>query len=153
MKGIFRKIDDRTIVAVDIEAMEALANVHRGENCIGDIRGARNVEQFHLFWSLVDLVAKATDTPKYGVSDWLKEQTNLADIIFYPTGEMKLKPRSIAFESLPQAEFAAFFNAAVPKIAEQLGAAPADIIKRFEDLLNPDSRAHFRKIMKGQGYA
>ena len=49
MKGTFRKIDDKTVIAVDARAMEALAGVHRGADCIGDIRGARNVQQHKLF--------------------------------------------------------------------------------------------------------
>jgi hypothetical protein len=149
MKGTFRKLDDKTLEASGPEAMEALAAVHRGANCIGDIRGARNVEQFNLFWALCGLVAEARDVPKEVVKDWLLEKQSLVDVVFYPDGAMRIRPRSIKWESMEQAKFSAFMDLAIPAIAELLGAAPADVIKRFDDLLDPDARRHFKKVRRG----
>lgn len=148
MKGQFRKIDDKTLVAVNDRAMEALAGVNRGADCIADVRGARNVQQFRLFWSLVRVVIKQTDDTKDGVADWLKVKTRHVDMLFWPDGSMHLKPKSISWESMPQAEFAAFFRAAIPHIADLLGNAPEEILAEFNALLDPEARAHFRKIMR-----
>ena len=47
---------------------------------------------------------------------------------------------------MPQADFSIFFTAAIPHIAELLDTAPEDVIKRFEDMLSPEGRAHYRKL-------
>ena len=119
MKGVFRKIDDMTLLAVDMRALEALAAVHQGENCMGDVRGARNVEQFGLFWTLMGLVSEATDYTKEACKDWLLRKLKYLDMIQLPDGSVLIKPKSISWE---------------------------DVIKRFEDMLSPEGRAHYRKL-------
>lgn len=148
MKGVFRKIDDKTLVADGIEAMEALAAIHRGQGCMGDIRGARNVDQFRLFWALMGLVAEQTDTTKEAVKEWLMKKIGYVDMLWLPDGSIALKAQSIAFESMEQAKFAELFQAAIPRISELLGAAPKDVIKRFNDMLDGEARRHFKKIMR-----
>ena len=146
MKGVFRKIDDMTLLAVDMRALEALAAVHQGENCMGDVRGARNVEQFGLFWTLMGLVSEATDYTKEACKDWLLRKLKYLDMIQLPDGSVLIKPKSISWEKMPQADFSIFFTAAIPHIAELLDTAPEDVIKRFEDMLSPEGRAHYRKL-------
>jgi hypothetical protein len=149
MKGVFRKVDDKTLEASGLEAMEALAAVHRGANCIADVRGARNVEQFNLYWTLVDLVAKATDCTKTAVNHWLLLKTANVEQVFFPDGSMKFVPKSIKWESMEQAKFSEFMTRAIPEISALLGSASTDIIRRFEELLDPEARAHFKKIRRG----
>lgn len=148
MKGVFRKVDDKTLVAASAEAMEALAAVHRGHDCMADVRGARNVEQFNLFWKMMGLVATATDSTKEACKEWLMVKTNYVDLIWLPDGSMHLKPKSVSWEKMEQAKFAEFFNIAIPAISGLLQVAPKDLIAEFESLLNPDERAHYRKIKK-----
>lgn len=148
MKGEFRKIDDKTLVAIGVPALEALAAVHRGANCMCDIRGARNVEQFNLFWALMGLVGEATDTTKEAVKEWLMKKLGYVDILHLPDGVMQLKAQSVAWEKMEQAKFAEMMNAAIPRIAELLDTAPANVISRFNDLLDPAARFHFGKIMQ-----
>lgn len=148
MKGEFRKIDDKTLVAVGVPALEALAAVHRGANCMCDVRGARNVEQFNLFWALMGLVGEATDTTKEAVKEWLMKKLGYVDILYLPDGIMQLKSQSVAWEKMEQAKFAEMMTAAIPRIAELLDTAPADVIARFNELLDPQARAHFGKIMQ-----
>ena len=102
---------------------------------------ARNPEQHDLYWALCDLVAFQTDTTKRAVSDWLLTKTNMVDMLFYPDGEMQLRPKSIAWESMEQTEFDEFFQRAVPLIADLLGSAPKEVLQCFYDLLDKDTRA------------
>lgn len=147
-QGAFRKIDDRTLVAVGVPALEALAHVHRGDDCIVDVRGARNVEQFNLFWAMCTLVAQATDSTKTAVKEWLLLKLNYVDLLFLPDGSAQLKPKSIAWHSMAQAEFAEFFRAAVPKACDLMECAEQDFIDRLNDMLNPHERDHLRKVMR-----
>jgi hypothetical protein len=148
MKGEFRKVDDKTLVAVGTEAMEALANVHRGANCMADVRGARNVEQFNMFWALCELVAKARDVTKIAVKEWLLEKCGLVEMIWMPDGKIKIRPKSIAFESMAQAEFGQFFSTAINHMATLLDSNRKDLIAQFNDMLDPDARRHFKKLMR-----
>lgn len=148
MKGVFRKIDDKTLVAASLEAMEALAAVHRGQDCMADVRGARNVEQFNLFWKMMGLVAEATDSTKEACKEWVMKKTNYVDLIWLPDGAIEIKAKSIAWEKMEQAIFSEFFSIAIPHIAALLHTAPKDLIAQFESLLNPDERMHFKKIKK-----
>jgi hypothetical protein len=148
MKGEFRKVDDKTLVAIGTEAMEALAAVHRGANCMADVRAARNVEQFNLFWALMGLVAEATDTTKEAVKEWAMKKLGYVDMLWLPDGSIEIKAKSVSWEKMEQARFAEFFQAVIPRIAELLDAAPQDLIDRFNDMLDPDGRRHFKKILK-----
>lgn len=148
MKGTFHKIDDKTLVAADIEAMEALAAVHRGQDCVFDIHGSRNPAQFRLFWAMMKLVAEATNSTKYACKEWVMQRTNYVDLFWLPDGSMHLKPKSISWESMEQAVFAEFFSVAIPAIADLLQTAPKDLITQFESMLDPEARDHFKKIKR-----
>lgn len=151
MQGTFRKIDDKTLVAVGVPALEALAAVHRGEDCIVDVRGARNVPQFNLFWTLCQLVAAATDTTKEGVKEWLMKRLNYVDLIELPDGSVEIRAQSIAWHKMEQAKFAEFFRAAVPRVAELLGSSERDVMDRYVELIGPTGRDHLRKVMRDVG--
>ena len=148
MKGVFRKVDDKTLVADSIEAMEALAAVHRGQGCMADVRGARNVDQHRLYWALCTLVAKATDSTKRGVSDFLLIACKEIEHVWWPNGEYQPRPKSLAFESMAQAEFAEFFNLAINQMAHLMGTERKELIARFNDMLDPEARRHFKKILR-----
>ena len=148
MKGVFRKIDDRTLAAASAEALEALAAVHRGHDCMADVRGARNVEQFNLFWKLMQVAADATDSTKEACKEWVMKKTNYVDLLWLPDGSILIKAKSISWEKMEQAKFAEFFDIAIPAISGLLQIAPKDLIAEFEGLLNPDERAHYRKFKK-----
>ncbi len=146
MKGQFRKIDDFTLKAVGTPALEALAAIKRGHDCMGDIRGARNVQQHNLFWSLMEVLAEATDTTKEAAKEFVLKRLQYFDYLWLPDGTLHIKVKSIAFEKMEQAKFAELFNAAIPVIADQLGTTRQELVERFNDLLDPESRKHFRKI-------
>lgn len=136
MKGVFRR-SGMTLVPTSDEAKEALLGVKDGSQCVGEIRGARNPEQHKLFWALCQLVAEADNDTKENVKKWLCVKTNNVDVWFEPNGKMHVDPASIAYESLPQAEFNQLFQAAVHVIAERLGCKAADVRRRFEEMIAP----------------
>ncbi len=146
MKGVFRKIDDRTLVAASAAALEALASVHRGQDCMADVRGARNIQQFNLFWKMMDILAQGTDCTKRAAQRWLMREMRYVDLFLLPDGSMEIAPQSVAYERMTQEAFAEFFSAAIPHIATELEIAPADLIAQFESLLVPEERQHFNKI-------
>lgn len=106
------------------------------------------MEQFKLFWTMIGLVAEAKDSTKEACKEWLMKKMNYVDLFWLPDGTIEIKAQSVSWEKMEQAKFAEFFNASIPLIAALLETAPKDLIARFEDLLDPDARRHFRKIEK-----
>lgn len=145
MLGVFRR-RGLTAVPESPEGMEALLAIKDGTTFMADIRGARNPLQHKLFWKLCTVVADAEDDDKDNVKKWLLRQINYIDVSFDPDGTMHIETKSIAFEKMEQAVFARLFNACIPVIAARLGSAPAEIIQQFNALLDPDSRALFKRL-------
>jgi Protein of unknown function (DUF1367) len=145
MKGIWRRIG-MTAVPAGNEGREALLSVRDGATFMADTRGARNPDQHELFWTLCTVVADAEDEDKDNIKRWLLWKLNFVDIWFDPQGSMHTETQSIAFESMEQAKFARFMNAAIPLMSERLGAAPREFRARFEELLDPEMRAKYRQL-------
>lgn len=148
-KGVFRRVGD-TAVPAGRAGRDALLAIPDGKTFVADFKTARNADQHELFWTLAQLGADATDSTKEAVVLWLKHKLNLTDMVFLPDGSMKIVPKSIAWESMEQAEFNSFFQAAVNEIAGLLGSAPKDVLDRFNDLLDPEKRADMRKRLKAK---
>lgn len=150
-KGVFKKVNG-TPVAVDGTAREMMRALPSDKTFIGEFRTVRHAEQHALYWSLCALAGFQTDTTSRAVSDWLLEKTNTVEIVFHPDGKMKVRPKSIAWESMEQAAFDEFFQRAVPLVADLLQAAPKDVLQAYYDLLDPDTRAatikRLRRILR-----
>jgi hypothetical protein len=147
MKGLFRKSDFRTLVADDARALDALAGVSQGGECLADVKVPRNPKQHRLFWALVELVGTQRDTTKEATKDWLMLELQYFDLLHYPNGVMAVKPKSISYESMPQAQFREMFRAAVPVVCAELGNAPEEIQMQLQEMLDPGSTALMRQIM------
>lgn len=136
MKGVFQRIKD-SLVPIGDQAKEALQAIKDGQKCMVEIRAARNPEQANLFWALCQLVAEADDDTKENVKKWLCVSCNQVSVWFEPDGRMHVDPASIAYESMPQAEFNQFFQAAIHKVADRLGCKAAEVRTRFEEMTAP----------------
>lgn len=114
---------------------------HGGDVMIS-VTTARNVQQHKLFWSLCTVLADHFDVTKEAIKEELCERTGHVEPVFYSDGSMRLKPKSIAFENMPQEEFAQFFRLAANVAATMLGSAPQEVIEHLNSMLgdSQDSR-------------
>lgn len=133
-KGVFRRVGD-TLVPASEEGTAALRAVPEGKTCMAEIRASRSPRQHALFWKLCTMVSEASDQTKENVKRNLLLEMGYADIWLDRKGRMHVEPKSIAWESMEQAEFNSFFQAAIRKIAEWLGSAPADVQRRFDEMV------------------
>lgn len=145
MLGVFRR-RGLTAVPESAEGMEALLAIKDDTLFMADIRGARNPLQHKLFWKLCTAVADADDDDKENVKKWLLRQLNYIDVSFDPDGTMHIETKSIAFEKMEQAVFARLFNASIPLMSERLGSATDDFVRHFNELLDPECRALFKRM-------
>lgn len=146
-KGIFKRVKDH-VVPVDKRGREAMFAIPDGAKFMAEFRTARNPEQHALFFTMCDLLAEQTDTTKEAAKRWLLLKTGFTEMIFLPDGSMRIDPKSIAFEQMEQTEFDSFFRAAVRAAGELLHAAPKDVIDRFNDLLDPTTRADMKRRLQ-----
>jgi hypothetical protein len=134
----------RALVPTTQDGRDAVNALEEGQRVMVAVTPARNVRQFCLFWAACQVVAEATDTTKDSVKDWLLLKLNYSEPIFYPDGTMRIVTKSIAWENMPQDEFETFFDAAILKMSELLAVAPTELRQRFDDLLDPETRADMR---------
>ena len=126
-----------TLVPTSAEAREALLAVSDDRKCVADIHAARNADQHRLFFALLKLVADATDETPDTLRRQLLYELGYVDIWFDAFGRMHTEAKSMAYESMPQAEFNRFFRASVHKFAERLQCAPQEIMDRFNEMADP----------------
>lgn len=97
----------------------------------------RNIRQFKLFWALCEVIGRGVDMTKYDVKAELCERTRHLEPEFRSDGSMRWRPKSIAFENMPQEEFERFFELATIKASDMLGSAPKQILEEVNRLLDP----------------
>lgn len=133
-KGLWIR-DGARAVPADERSMEFLQAQKDGEPFIAETRGARNPKQLRLWWALARLVADQLDVIEVVISDDLKMALGHTETIKQRNGTMKLVPKSINYESMPQEEFNSLLTAAINKVSEWLNASPADVRARFNEMV------------------
>jgi hypothetical protein len=134
-KGIWRREGDHA-VPVGAESIEYFQALEDGAEFIAETRGARNLKQLKMWWTLCGLLAD-NDTEydtKEIASNGLKLALKHVDTFLDRDGNLHISPASIAFESLTQEAFNPIFKAAIDKVAEWLGNSPAEVQKRFNEI-------------------
>ena len=123
------------LVPASRAALDELQRLRDGANLLADVRQPRNVKHHRMFWALCTYVANAlnagpgeTEWTQELVADRLKIATGRAEVLALPAGlrahygaEVAVKPASISFAAMDQAEFAAFANAAVRYLLAEFG--------------------------------
>jgi len=135
-KGIWRRQGDHA-VPVGAASVEYFSAIKDGAEFIADTHGARNLKQLKMWWVLCQLLA---DNHHYyqdreSASKGLKLAIGCVDTLIDHTGKLHFWPRSIALESMTQEDFNPLFKRAIDKVAEWLGAAPADVQRQFNEIV------------------
>lgn len=110
--GTFRRYA-HTLVPNGDDARDILSSIPNHGEVLIDIRTARSVRQLRLFWSLMTLLAENIEwlASKDDAADQIKIDVGEVDwFIHHLTGVKFSKPRSLAFESMPQDRFNRFMN-------------------------------------------
>lgn len=119
------------------DGRDFLNRVAHGGDVMISVTTARNIRQFNLFWALCEIVADHFEITKEAAKEELCTRTGHVEPVFYSDGSMRLRPKSIAFENMPQDAFDPFFKLAVSKVIDWLGAAPQEVIDHVFSLIDP----------------
>lgn len=110
-----------SIVPMNDAAFDMLRSFPSGELFIGSFRRKRSLRQLRLWWGLMTILTEHQVFPtKESASNAVKVACGHCETIVMPgSGQVFFTPRSIAFESLSQAEFHPIFQAALDVICER----------------------------------
>jgi hypothetical protein len=142
-KAVFRKRDARTLAAVDQEGLDLLARIKGNRDVVVEVKQARNPRHHRLLWAMLKLIADHTDRfPSTAAAlTALKVACGEVDPVIDPvSGEVFWTTRSIAFESMSQVEFAAFFDRAVNIVANRWmppHTTPESVRAEIEAMIEP----------------
>lgn len=109
------------MVPANDDAFSMIASLQDGGEYLADFRGARSLKQLRLYWGLMKLLVEHDLFPtRDAASDCVKIACGHVETRIMPdSGEVQLVPRSIAFQSLPQAEFNEIFEAMIKVICDR----------------------------------
>jgi Protein of unknown function (DUF1367) len=118
-KGVF-VASESALLPNDKRAHDLLAGLNSGDRVLVRVHRARNPEHHRLAWLVWDRIGAARGVPGALVLSWLKVATGRVDWVQLPNGKLWPKEQSIAFESMSQQEFQAFWDEAWPLICEYI---------------------------------
>lgn len=124
----------RILLPVGEDSVEAILGFKDGAEIMGILRGARNLEQLKLFWSLAGIVAESMDLPKETIKKDAAIALGFTETWIDHDGRIHVDPKSIAVESMTQGEFDQFFQKAVNLMAGWINADHKDLMRRFNEL-------------------
>lgn len=147
----FRKHNGRLIPSSE-EALEAMIALKDGHDVMVSFHTARNPRHHKLYFALIRLmkehaVHRVTGESLFAEADTetihtaLKIATGLVrTFVDCDTGKTVMVPLSIAFESMPQDKFSAFFDSAVSVICRRWlpeGSVEDDVRREVEAMVDP----------------
>jgi hypothetical protein len=134
-------------VPANDEAEAMLRSVKEQAECVATVWSPRSVQQLRLWWGgLMRLLVDNDIFPsKKAASDATKIACGHVETVIMPDdGEIELVPESIAFGSIPQAEFNAIMEEALRVICNRwIGADRGDLLAEIEEMLTPPERKAF----------
>lgn len=141
-KVVFRR-RGATLIPVDGEGQELLHSIRDGRDVMLSVKIARNPRHHRLLFAMLNLVVQRTN--KFDGTDEaliaLKIACGLVDpYIDAESGKTFFVPRSIAFESMAQDEFSAFFDRAVHVATTRWfppGTKQAEVRAEIEAMCDP----------------
>lgn len=110
------------LVPMDADGREMVEAIKPGRAVMAEVRTSRNVRHHRLFFVLLREVIDggAWDGNEDTLRDAIKIACGCVDTITGLDGHVYYKPRSMSFESMPQAEFRNFFDRAVFYVSTRL---------------------------------
>lgn len=136
MRTIWR-VTETGLVPTDTDALEALRAHKVGSEVMADPKGARNPKQLRLFWALCDVVAHHDEhyTDKERAKEGILRALEHVDTFVDRQGNLHISTKSIAFESMTQAEFNRLFDRAIHVVVQWLGWQPSQVQEQVHQMI------------------
>jgi hypothetical protein len=142
---------NKVLVPSDDDAREALSKIPNGSEIRVEIKARRNVKRHRMLFAMLKIVVehRGDSFPSTeNVLDALKVASGHVETIIHPiTGEVYLKPKSIAFENMDESEFNRFFDRCVWIVCERWfnGMHEDDLRQEIYSLVDGPERSSLGK--------
>jgi len=127
------------LVPASTEAEEEMKKLKPGQAVLVEVKRARSPQQLRLWWALMGVIFEHQETypTREAVSDAFKCWLGHCDELRLKDGRTAVKPKSIAFGNLPQAEWEQLFDAAIKLVCDRVipGTTDADLRRHLEDMV------------------
>jgi hypothetical protein len=120
-KLVFQKRGN-ILAPMEQTALNVLGSIKNGDMLFVSIHQPRNILQHRFYWALMNKVASNTDKwpNAESLSDAVKIATGHCEPHYRISGEAWLKPKSISFASMPQADFKEYMDKAFTVICRDV---------------------------------
>lgn len=143
-KAAFSKTLSGTLEPLDATAQDFVSRLRPGAVVRVEVSRARNPRRFRLFWGLVKICQDNTDLnlSKEAWADYLKILGGHVEVV-KRRGEVIQLPKSIAFASMSEADFADFINRLIHAIRTEVipGLAEGDLRRELEAITSEKEAA------------
>jgi hypothetical protein len=139
-----KKVGD-FLVPTDDDSRKLLGSIPENVMVLTNVRTPRNPNQLRLIWHLARLVFDNTE--QFESAEHVMEQIKIGTgysvrtlLVIPGVGEVwQVRGKSIAYESMPQSEFAQWLETALDYVAADLlpGVDRDEIVKHIEELMAP----------------
>jgi hypothetical protein len=116
--AIFRKVDG-ALRPANRKAEEVMATIKEFNERVVEIRNPRNLDRLRAYWAYLRDATEACGLVSVDVlHDDIKVALGYVDSVVYSDGTVRIFPKSIAMDQMPEEDFIAYFRAAQHHIAE-----------------------------------
>lgn len=136
-KAAFTKTLGGKLEPIDAAAHDFVSRLRPGDVARLEVSRARNPRRFRLFWGLVKICMDNTDTnlSKEAWADYLKILGGHVEVV-RRKGEVIQLPKSIAFASMAETDFADFINLLMHAVRTEIipGLDAGDLRRELETI-------------------
>ena len=133
------------LVPADEQAEEEVRKLKPGQATLVEVKRARNERQHRLYWALIGVIFdhQTRYATRQDLSDALKVAVGHYEEVGKRGEHVIVRPKSIAFANMPQAQFEQFFERVVAFVCASIipGTSDTELRAHLEEMVGADTRA------------
>lgn len=133
------------LIPADDSSAEEMKRLKPGQHVTVEVKRARRPRQFRLYWALVAVIFdhQTRHATRTDLSDALKVAVGHYEEVGKRGEHVIVRPKSISFANMPQADFEDFFARVVAFVCANIipGTSDAELRAHLEEMVGADTKA------------
>lgn len=133
------------LIPADESSAEEMRKIKPGQAITVEVKRARHPRQFRLYWALIGVIFdhQGRYATRQDLSDALKVAVGHYEEVGKRGEHVIVRPKSIAFANMPQAQFEQFFERVVAFVCANIipGTTDQELRAHLEDMVGAGERA------------